>query len=1176
MRREIGFAYNWVAHRLPQWHCLFLAASCTFSSLPLGAVERLFDEGPRLQSLGLATVAADAKRGRQTRINHDLLGDRAGLRQPMGRVNLNLFPGIEPVGILGRIDSLGADRWSGTGHIENEPGSQFVIAVSGRSVAATVFIPSKGHFRILPQGAQSHVILEIDPDRSGECGLCRRQNQEARPDASNGGGAKPAPRALDGRADAEPAILNVPHPVEPAPRVSLLSIAPEQPPLVMAKVSIIDLMVMYTPAALDGAGGTEAMNALIDLATAEANTIHQNSQTTARFRVVHRGLVDYQEAPNLATNLSRLQADGDGFLDEIHPVRLARQADIVCLITESADPGLSGLAFMMSDTPSVAFRGFAFAVVKRAGAVGGGYAFTHELAHVMGCQHDRDNSLNAKQELLFGSHPYSFGHRFIANGTTYRTVMAYNPGIPIPYFSNPNLTYLGARLGIADAPGVTNAADNAKTISLNAGTVSAFLGPVTQTFPPQVNLLSPTVATRLRSGEDAVLSASASDSDGSVAQVEFFADARLIGVATSSPYSLVWSNVPAGDYLFTARAVDNLGASSAASAARVAVRPKNDEFESPTSLAGTSPAILDSNRAATREANEPNHVDNPGGSSIWYRWTVPKSGSVRLLVRAIDFSPLPGIYKGESLAALKPVSKLTKVASETALSEFDVEVGASYFIAVDGAGGDSGIFDLNLNYLEPPRNDDFASRTTLIGADTEIRTQNDFATTETGEPALYSGNPGGKSVWFEWIAPRTGSVIVTGKGFGFLVLQDVYTTLGAPTIADLKVVPSRRFTSNTAEETTSLFFDAQAGQNYSLAVASLGGASGSFELKLTMPQPPSNDDFVNGKPLSGLSLAFDSTTTYATTEPGETNHGGQQTGKSVWYHWTAPRAGLVLVATRGHNANFFPITDAYVGSAITNLATVPGRTIGLVVSNQTSTVRFVAASNQTYSIVVAGFSGVTGEFSTSLEMPAPPANDDFANRVPQAGGLWSVSAVNRFATSEPGEPKHAGNPGGTSIWYSWTAPVSGLVTLTATGEGFLVLVDVYTGETLSSLKTVSRSIRFPTTNFVTTLSFNALYSTNYLIALDGFNGRTGANELSLTAPNVPPSLLAPNRASFTSSDFLIEIAGSAGTKFVVQSSTNLETWTELLTASFLTERFRFSDTSAPSIPIRFYRVLPRP
>ena len=59
-----------------------------------------------------------------------------------------------------------------------------------------------------------------------------------------------------------------------------------------------------------------------------------------------------------------------------------------------------------------------------------------------------------------------------------------------------------------------------------------------------------------------VVSADASDGDGSVSRVDFYAGATLIGSDSTAPYSVTWSNVGAGSYALTAVAVDNGGAST--------------------------------------------------------------------------------------------------------------------------------------------------------------------------------------------------------------------------------------------------------------------------------------------------------------------------------------------------------------------------------------------------------------------------------------------------------------------------------------------------------------------------------------------------------------------------------------------------------------------------------------
>ena len=55
-------------------------------------------------------------------------------------------------------------------------------------------------------------------------------------------------------------------------------------------------------------------------------------------------------------------------------------------------------------------------------------------------------------------------------------------------------------------------------------------------------------------------------------------------------------------------------------------------------------------------------------------------------------------------------------------------------------------------------------------------------------------------------------------------------------------------------------------------------------------------------------------------------------------------------------------------------------------------------------------------------MGSPPSNDDLINAEVIDGRLGWTYGENTEATKEPGEPNHAGNPGGASVWYSSTAP----------------------------------------------------------------------------------------------------------------------------------------------------------
>jgi len=89
--------------------------------------------------------------------------------------------------------------------------------------------------------------------------------------------------------------------------------------------------------------------------------------------------------------------------------------------------------------------------------------------------------------------------------------------------------------------------------------------------PPVVNITAPANNASYTAPAAVTITATASDADGTVAKVEFYNGATLLGTATSSPYSYSWSNVPNGTYSLTAKATDNGGAVTTSSVVTIVV-----------------------------------------------------------------------------------------------------------------------------------------------------------------------------------------------------------------------------------------------------------------------------------------------------------------------------------------------------------------------------------------------------------------------------------------------------------------------------------------------------------------------------------------------------------------------------------------------------------------------------
>ncbi len=114
---------------------------------------------------------------------------------------------------------------------------------------------------------------------------------------------------------------------------------------------------------------------------------------------------------------------------------------------------------------------------------------------------------------------------------------------------------------------------------------------------PTVSLVSPIVNQNFTAPANVTLTATASDTDGTIAKVEFFQGATLIGSATAAPYTVTWNNVPAGSYGLTAKATDDRGGTWISAAV-------------PITVTGAGPTILylhgdhlGTPRVATNEGN---------------------------------------------------------------------------------------------------------------------------------------------------------------------------------------------------------------------------------------------------------------------------------------------------------------------------------------------------------------------------------------------------------------------------------------------------------------------------------------------------------------------------------------------------------------------------------------------
>lgn len=137
-----------------------------------------------------------------------------------------------------------------------------------------------------------------------------------------------------------------------------------------------------------------------------------------------------------------------------------------------------------------------------------------------------------------------------------------------------------------DLPAATPGLQNAQNAADDVFSFAYFSAPIL----PAVTLTSPTAGATGVANASFNLAATASDSDGSIAEVQFLRNGVVIATDTSSPYTFTDSALPAGHYDYQARAVDNEGytTTTAVSQVTVTMNPASIPANTALSFDGTN------------------------------------------------------------------------------------------------------------------------------------------------------------------------------------------------------------------------------------------------------------------------------------------------------------------------------------------------------------------------------------------------------------------------------------------------------------------------------------------------------------------------------------------------------------------------------------------------------------
>ncbi len=298
---------------------------------------------PFVRPIGAALRATPIDIVRQQRIEIATPRDLADPQRSQV-LRLDIFPDVTVRALRQRLAPT-ASGVSWTGTLEGYPDSSVVFVLVGNELVGNLYTPF-GFFRIQRDTDGSYLVQQVD-------------QRESDPQTH----------------DALPVLSSNPD-VAPGGRIR---------PTAVDDGQTIDLMVSYTSQALAGFGSDDTMRASIDLAVASTNEAFLNSGLNVALRLVHAGVVEYEESGDPATDNVRQKSTADGFLDDLHNIRKLYAADLVLTIVESSNAGTCGSGYVQ--TQNFKDGTFGFAVVKRSCLLNG-RSFAHELGHTLGLNHN--------------------------------------------------------------------------------------------------------------------------------------------------------------------------------------------------------------------------------------------------------------------------------------------------------------------------------------------------------------------------------------------------------------------------------------------------------------------------------------------------------------------------------------------------------------------------------------------------------------------------------------------------------------------------------------------------------------------------------------------------------------------------------------------------------------------
>ena len=546
----------------------------------------------------------------------------------------------------------------------------------------------------------------------------------------------------------------------------------------------------------------------------------------------------------------------------------------------------------------------------------------------------------------------------------------------------------------------------------------------------------------------------------------------------------------------------------------------NDDFANAVAIEGASGTTSGSTSGYTSQASEPNHAPpNTGGASAWFAWTAPSTGRFRFDTTGSTFDTMLAVYTGNDIASLSPVryndDRFTTMSTpKVSMVGVNAIEGTVYRIVIDGKhnGTSAAQGSYTLNWKPGPANDDFADATLIEGTSGELNGTL-VGSTKQQTPAEPTADPVDRyTVWYRYIPATNGMLTLRNNRFGADLTLGLYSgSHGSLTQVGLH---------NNSFNPTRVDKNVTAGTTYHIMVAS--PSEDTFPLTWSLGPPLTNDDVAGATVLPGESGNTAGSTVGATRVSNPQEIGGSFGTTTVWYKWQT--SSTLPVTFEAGGGSYGVAAFQTPQGACTNPAVCWNNKN--MFRDAAPRIQFTPVANQEYWIQVSGHPP-GGPFT--LKWARPPSHDLAATPAVVTGQTGSQQSNNLSASKEQGELNHAGNAGGSSVWFSWTAPSSDPIEFDTYGSDFDTLLAVYPGGNPTGAPLASNNDFTCCQDKSSRVGFDPTAGSTYLIVVDGaaVNSPGSMSGISASIGNI---VLNWN-ASPTNDDFAQRqlIEGTSGT-----------------------------------------------